>query len=56
MEVETLSYDDRGIVTAETIITLPTTELVIVEDKMRDEHRVYERDVGDVEPHTRLDK
>jgi len=55
MEVKTHGYEDDGLVDAETIITLDDTELVVVDYSHTNKHRVFERDVGDTEPHSRLD-
>jgi hypothetical protein len=55
MEVETIAYDDDGRINAETIITFDDTEIVVVEYEYVDEHRVWERDIGDEDPHTRID-
>lgn len=55
MEVETASYDDNGKVEAETIITLDDTELIVVQSEHIDEHQVWERDIGETQPHSRLD-
>lgn len=51
-DVETHSYDSEGVVTAETVLKFDDTEFVIVESEAQDEHKVYEREPGETEPHT----
>lgn len=53
-EIETYSYDDDGIVEAETVIKFDETEFIVVQSAARDEHEVYQRARGDTQPHTKL--
>lgn len=40
-DVQTHSYDDRGDVTAETVIDLGEKQIVVVESEGKDEHDVW---------------
>lgn len=54
VDVELHTYDDDSPTAAETVIITDTTEFVVVEYDNRDEHRVFQREPGETEPHTQL--
>ena len=49
-EVSFESYSDAGAVQAETVISLPDREFILVQYQGDDEHRVFERDPGSTQP------
>lgn len=48
--VKTFSYDDRGMVEAETVINTGERRFIIVENSIDDEHKVYESEPDKKEP------
>lgn len=53
VEVETYDYDDGGFVRAEMVITLEGTEFVVVSYEGGTSLTLFQRNIGEQDPHTR---